>query len=131
MEMGEHLANSIYEYMLIIEEEQRQKHLREMERKKKKHMVSPSNKPKQGGKDKDKEDKRKKSMMTNKPVVNPYPVSNSRIRNIKALFQQLDKEEERRDEMMKIEEEETRLKPIRDTEETMESEDESSSSNDE
>jgi hypothetical protein len=35
-EMGEHLVNSLYEYSLIIEEEQRQKWLRELEKKKKK-----------------------------------------------------------------------------------------------
>ena len=33
-------------------------------------------------------------MMVTKPIANPYPVvSNSRIRTIKSLFQQLEKEE--------------------------------------
>ena len=34
--MGEHLLNTLYEYVLIIEEELRIKQLREIERKKKK-----------------------------------------------------------------------------------------------
>jgi len=34
--MGEHLVNSLYEYMLIIEEEQRVKHQRDLEKKKRK-----------------------------------------------------------------------------------------------
>ena len=34
--MGEHLINSLYEYFLILEEEDRQKKLNELNRKKKK-----------------------------------------------------------------------------------------------
>lgn len=37
--MGEHLANSLYEYFLIIEEEDRQKKLKELNKKKKKKII--------------------------------------------------------------------------------------------
>ena len=34
-EMGEHLANSLYEYLMIIEEDERRKRLKDLEKKKK------------------------------------------------------------------------------------------------
>jgi hypothetical protein len=33
--MGEHLANSLYEYLMIIEEDERRKRLKDLEKKKK------------------------------------------------------------------------------------------------
>ena len=44
--MGEHFTNSLYEYILIIEEEQRLKHLKEIEKKKRKKMIMDENKSK-------------------------------------------------------------------------------------
>lgn len=35
-EMGEHLANSLFEYLMILEEDQRRRKLKEIEKKKKK-----------------------------------------------------------------------------------------------
>ena len=52
-EMGEHFLNSLYEYTLILEEEQRLKQLREMEKKKRKKameksMIKPKETPQAG-----------------------------------------------------------------------------------
>ena len=41
-EMGEHLVNSFYEYSLIVEEEQRLRQLKEMEKKKRKRAYKPT-----------------------------------------------------------------------------------------
>jgi hypothetical protein len=48
-EMGEHLVNSIYEYMTLVEDESRQKQIKELEKKKKKNnvVVSPRGKQKE------------------------------------------------------------------------------------
>lgn len=34
-ELGEHLANSLYEYLMIVEEDERRKRLKDLEKKKK------------------------------------------------------------------------------------------------
>lgn len=108
-ELGEHLVNSIYEYMLLIEEEQRIKLIRELEKRKKKHAALQKKASKQIPKDLQKKKSLSMPRETNEQEQEAKP--NSGIRDIQTVFKEIDRDEERRCEMEKIEKDETQLNP--------------------